>query len=80
MRMSSRQMRVGGTIVAVMCAAALLAPWIAPYSYDVIDLAGNLSLPSAAHWLGQDELGRDILSRLLSERGCRFRFLCWRLE
>jgi len=65
MRRSIRQMRIGSAIVLVVCAAALLAPWIAPYPYDAIDLAGNLSLPTMSHWLGQDELGRDILSRLL---------------
>jgi ABC-type dipeptide/oligopeptide/nickel transport system permease subunit len=44
---------------------ALLAPWIAPYSYEAQDLANVLAPPSAAHWFGTDDLGRDILSRLI---------------
>jgi peptide/nickel transport system permease protein len=46
--------------------AALLAPWIAPYPPNASDLAALAHpTPSAAHWLGTDHLGRDILSRVL---------------
>jgi peptide/nickel transport system permease protein len=48
--------------IIISCAAA---PWIAPYHPDVASLSGALSGPSARHWLGTDELGRDILSRLI---------------
>lgn len=52
-------------ILVIILGAALLAPWIAPYSptdqNDELILAG----PSAAHWLGTDDLGRDVLSRLI---------------
>lgn len=44
---------------------ALFAPWIAPYPPDAINLASRLQPPSAQHWAGTDEVGRDILSRLI---------------
>ncbi|ERS14717.1 diguanylate cyclase [Alcanivorax sp. PN-3] len=52
-------------ILVIILGAALLAPWIAPYSPT--DQNGELILagPSAAHWLGTDDLGRDVLSRLI---------------
>ena len=46
-------------------AASLLAPWIAPYPYDAIDLKLGSTAPSAAHWFGTDVLGRDLFSRVL---------------
>ena len=52
-------------IVAVMTLAAILAPLIAPYPPDQVDLGAVHAGPSAAHWLGTDALGRDLLSRLL---------------
>ncbi|MEU6198595.1 dipeptide/oligopeptide/nickel ABC transporter permease/ATP-binding protein [Streptomyces sp. NPDC047061] len=45
--------------------ATLLADWIAPYGPDEQDLTAALQPPSAAHWLGTGELGRDVLSRLM---------------
>ena len=52
---------------ALLCLLVLAygAWWIAPYDPVVMDIAGRLRPPSAEHWLGQDEYGRDILSRLL---------------
>ncbi len=49
----------------VVVGACLLAPWIAPYDPLRQNLADARQLPSAAHWLGTDTLGRDVLSRLL---------------
>lgn len=62
---SRRQMKLGLWMAAAVCVTAILAPWIAPHHFGTLDLAGNLSGPSFNHLLGQDELGRDILSRLL---------------
>lgn len=42
-----------------------LAPWISPYAPDAIDLAGRRAAPSGVHWLGTDDLGRDLLARIL---------------
>ncbi|MDF1523408.1 MAG: ABC transporter permease [Trueperaceae bacterium] len=52
-------------LLTVMTGAALLAPWIAPYDPEKINILRSLAAPSAQHWLGTDEVGRDVLSRLL---------------
>ena len=51
--------------LVALIAAALLAPWIAPYPYDAQNLAEAALPPSTAHWLGTDEFGRDLFSRIL---------------
>ncbi|KTR92103.1 ABC transporter permease [Microbacterium testaceum] len=51
--------------LAVVVLAAVLAPWIAPYGVNQIDVANALTPPSPSHWFGTDELGRDVLSRVL---------------
>ncbi|MCE3249682.1 MAG: transporter permease, partial [Geminicoccaceae bacterium] len=56
---------VGGLLVLCVLAAALFPEWIAPYSPYDLDVASMLQGPSAAHWLGTDELGRDVLSRAI---------------
>ncbi len=56
---------VGLGMVAVVFAAAVLAPLLAPFDPKAQDLANTLGSPSSAHWLGTDELGRDVLSRIL---------------
>jgi peptide/nickel transport system permease protein len=56
---------VSGVIVLAMILMALLAPLIAPYDPKFLDPAVRLRGPSAAHWLGTDDLGRDILSRVI---------------
>ncbi len=53
-----------GTI-AMLAIVASLAPWIAPYDPLETRIVDALLPPSAAHWLGTDQLGRDVLSRLL---------------
>lgn len=54
-------------ILAILFTGGLLAPWIAPYGLEDMDLMARLVAPltSPAHILGTDELGRDILTRLL---------------
>lgn len=44
---------------------ALAAPWLAPYSPTAQDVNNMLAAPSAQHWLGTDDLGRDVFSRLI---------------
>jgi peptide/nickel transport system permease protein len=56
---------VAGLIVLFACLLALLAPWIAPYGPDDVDLIARLKGPSSAHWLGTDQFGRDVLSRVM---------------
>ena len=55
----------GVVLVAVFVIFAIFAPWIAPQDPAAISLPARLQSPSAAHWCGTDELGRDILSRLV---------------
>lgn len=64
---------LGGNAAAVVAlfflvalfAMAALAPWIAPYSPTVQNLGNTLAEPSWEHWMGTDDLGRDVLSRLI---------------
>jgi peptide/nickel transport system permease protein len=55
----------GLVLVVIFVALAIFAPWIAPQDPAYIDLPSRLQGPSSAHWCGTDELGRDILSRLI---------------
>ncbi len=56
---------VGLVIIALLCVMAIFAPLLAPYSPYDQDLYAVLSPPSAAHWLGTDNLGRDLMSRVI---------------
>jgi peptide/nickel transport system permease protein len=53
------------TIVVLLIGVALLAPLIAPYPFDGMSILNRLKPPSAQHWFGTDEYGRDVLSRAL---------------
>nr|WP_319519734.1 ABC transporter permease [uncultured Martelella sp.] len=55
----------GFLFLALLAVIAILAPLIAPYSPTAQNLGQALLPPSAAHWAGTDEFGRDILSRLI---------------
>ncbi|MBM3274190.1 MAG: ABC transporter permease, partial [Candidatus Sericytochromatia bacterium] len=59
----------GAVVVALFLGVALLAPWIAPYDPLAQDLTVRLQPPGPAHWLGTDDLGRDVLSRLIAGAG-----------
>ena len=61
----NRAAMIGGITILVLIVLAVLAPWIAPYSYSYQNLDIGASAPSAEHLLGTDVLGRDLLSRLL---------------
>jgi peptide/nickel transport system permease protein len=56
---------IGGLLIVVMVVVALLAPWLAPYDPLETDYGAMLAPPSAAHWLGTDTFGRDVLSRIV---------------
>jgi ABC-type dipeptide/oligopeptide/nickel transport system permease subunit len=56
---------IGLGVVSVLLLVAIFAPLIAPYGPDEQDLYAVLAPPSAEHWLGTDNLGRDLLSRLI---------------
>lgn len=61
----SRSAWIGGTIVTVFVLMAILAPLIAPFDPNKTNFLLIRKPPSALYWLGTDEIGRDILSRLL---------------
>ncbi|KAB2719266.1 ABC transporter permease [Brucella intermedia] len=57
---------IGFVWIAAMILIAATADWIRPYNITAFDLKNRLALPgNAQHWLGTDELGRDVLSRLI---------------
>jgi len=56
----------GVGLTAIFMLIILFGPWIAPMDPNVVDLSKRLQLPSAEHWLGTDQLGRDQLSRILT--------------
>lgn len=58
-------MRLGLVIVSVVVLSALFAPWVLPWDANTQVLAQRLEGPSWQHWFGLDELGRDILARVL---------------
>ncbi|WP_084516403.1 dipeptide/oligopeptide/nickel ABC transporter permease/ATP-binding protein [Microtetraspora niveoalba] len=51
--------------LGVLVLVALAAPLLAPYDPLALDIKNKLASPSVAHWLGTDDLGRDVLSRLI---------------
>jgi peptide/nickel transport system permease protein len=63
--LQDRRVVVAGGIIVLLVLIALLAPALAPYDPEAIDPAASLSGPTSAHWLGADQLGRDVLSRLI---------------
>ncbi|MFO1038639.1 MAG: ABC transporter permease [Geminicoccaceae bacterium] len=60
-----RQGMVGLVIVLLFVGSALAAPLLAPYAPNQIDIRNRMQGPSLLHWLGTDQLGRDILSRVI---------------
>lgn len=58
-------MRLPAIVLASLVMAAIAAPWLSPYAPDRLDLSVRRAAPSAAHWFGTDELGRDVLARVL---------------
>jgi len=56
---------VGLVLIVFLIITAIFAPWLAPYPPNDIDMLQTLAKPSAEHWLGTDNLGRDVLSRII---------------
>jgi peptide/nickel transport system permease protein len=56
---------VGWVLIIFLIIAAISAPWLAPYPPNDINMAQSLAKPSVEHWLGTDNLGRDVLSRII---------------
>ena len=61
----SPAMVFGLIILALMVLCAALAPWLAPFDPNAQDINQRLMAPGAEHWLGTDQLGRDLLSRVI---------------
>nr|WP_042202765.1 ABC transporter permease [Paenibacillus camerounensis] len=61
----NRLAAIGLTFIFIWTVIAVIAPWIAPYDPYVTNMANKLQAPSASHWFGTDNFGRDILSRVL---------------
>jgi peptide/nickel transport system permease protein len=60
-----REAMAGLIVLAVLVTAALAAPLCTAYGPDVLDLAHRRAAPSSVHWFGTDDLGRDLLTRVL---------------
>jgi oligopeptide transport system permease protein len=66
MRLRRNHMAVAGAIILLVIAiACVFGPWLSSYGYEEQDLVLGAAPPSAAHWLGTDTFGRDLLTRLL---------------
>lgn len=61
----NRMAVVGSVIVVLLFIVSLLAPWLAPYDPNAINLKNVLAPPSGGHPFGTDPLGRDVLSRMI---------------
>jgi len=61
----NRMAVAGSVIVVLLFIVSLLAPWLAPYDPNAIDLKIVLAPPSGGHLFGTDPLGRDVLSRMI---------------
>jgi peptide/nickel transport system permease protein len=60
-----RPAAAGGAVVCILIVLAVLAPAVAPYAFDAIDIRHTLIPPGGRHLLGTDDVGRDVLTRLM---------------
>lgn len=61
----SRYPMTPSIVLVLLMVAAALAPLVAPYAVDALDLNHRRAAPSLSHWFGTDEVGRDLLTRVL---------------
>ena len=61
----NKLMLTGGGLVLALLIVSILAPWLSPYDPGQIDLNNVLAAPSMEHLFGTDQLGRDVLSRMI---------------
>src|SRR5437016_470685 len=59
------RMIIGGAVVLAWLLIAFLSPWISPYDPIKVNVSDSLQSPNGTHWLGTDDLGRDVLSRVM---------------
>jgi oligopeptide transport system permease protein len=65
-KLRKNKLALSGLIILLfLIFVSLLTPWIAPYSYEEQNLMLGATAPSAAHWLGTDIFGRDMLTRIM---------------
>ncbi|MDT5245838.1 MAG: peptide/nickel transport system permease protein [Mycobacterium sp.] len=64
---------LSAVVLAVIVLVAVTANWIAPFEVNDVEVPNALQPPSGAHWFGTDELGRDVLSRVLVAIGASMR-------
>lgn len=60
-----RGVLIAAALLGGLGLAALLANVLAPYAFDAVDLANRRAAPSLAHWFGTDDVGRDVLTRVI---------------
>ena len=66
LRLRKNKLAIFGLVtLGVVTVACVAGPWLSSYGYEQQDLSNTFSPPSAQHWLGTDQLGRDLLVRLL---------------
>ncbi|WP_439814048.1 ABC transporter permease [Zavarzinia sp. CC-PAN008] len=58
--------RIGAALVALVVILAIFGPWLTPYNPIAIRAPDRFAAPSLEHWLGADQLGRDVLSRIIA--------------
>lgn len=62
---TNRAPLVAASLLGTLVLGAVLAPALAPFAMDALDLANRRAAPSSLHWFGTDELGRDVMTRVL---------------
>ncbi len=60
------QGRIGGAVILLALLLAAAGPWLAPYGPEAMNVRLRFAGPGPAHWLGTDQFGRDVLSRILA--------------